>query len=358
MSFIQFNKENKMIEKYAQINNYFEGNEMIETNAQPVNYLMDSLKGFKLTAQDLTKEVEYLIPGFLVNQSLNMLFAKAGQGKSFLMLSIAISLIEQKKIKNCFYLDMDNSLMALKSRKLDTITDKYPNLHYIHGSKLIWSSKVLLEKLAYEARNNSNLYENNLVIFDSIRDFLSGRDMNSDREILPIMSQLKDLREAGATVIFLHHTTKESDGKEFKGSTSFLDSVDVAYALNSRRNENILNYVLTVYKDRISVEDCAFELDTSTMILTSENLQYASMSKNEAEFTQSVAEVLEAFAIEGITQSKLLETLGTDSNDKTARKYLQKYTGEIWITEKRPQQNNATYYFPLPNVPETPKASA
>jgi len=323
----------------------------LQNNSQSLLYLQAN----KLTADDLTKEVEYLILNFLVKESLNVFFAKAGQGKSWLMLSLATTLLKSEKIGQCFYLDMDNSMMALKSRKLNDITEQYPDLFYIHSSKIDESPRSILERLSYDASQNKGAFEDTLFIFDSIRDFMGGRDMNSDRDILPLMAELKTLREAGATVIFLHHTTKESDGQQFKGSTSFIDSVDVAYALSSTRSGNKLSYTLNVHKDRLSVDNSAFELNTETMTLTSENMQLARMSENEANFTLCVTEVLQSNT-DGLTQSNLLQAIGKNSNDKTARKYLKKFSGEMWRTEKRAQENNATYYFPLdaPNLPNLP----
>ncbi len=322
-------------------------------------HIIDSLNTLianKLTAEDLQVEVSYLIENFLVKNSLNIVFAKAGQGKSWLMLALAITLLKNRSISQCIYMDMDNSKAALKNRKIDELIEKYPNLAYVHSSKINQSSKDILYNLSQQAKQSENCFENMLFIFDSIRDFLGGSDMNSDRDILPLMAQLKDLREAGATVIFLHHTTKDSDGQQFKGSTSFIDSVDVAYSLTSNRNENILSYQLMVHKDRLSVENNAFELDTQTMELISENFQFSSMSENEVSFVKSVQEHLEIVGSAGIKQSQLLDSIGKSSDDKTARKYLQKFAGDLWTIEKRAKENNSTYYFSigLPNVPKLP----
>lgn len=322
-------------------------------NLASMKYLLDN----KLTADDLTKEVEYLISNFLVMGSLNMFYAKAGMGKSFFTLSLALALIKSKKIKQCIYLDADNSLTALKSRGIDQLIEQYPELLYIHSSKFDVSPQTILEKLSEDAKQNTNAFENTLFIFDSIRDFIGG-DMNSDRDIIKIMQQLKDLREAGGTIIYLHHTTKDSDTDTplFKGSTSFIDSVDCAFSLSSRRTENKLNYQLLVSKDRLSVNDCAFELDTTTMTLESENIQMAQLTDYETEFIKDVTQSLSFWGKDGIKQGFLLKEIGKSSDDKTARKYLQKFTGEFWKAEKRPQENNATYYFPLsqPNLPNLP----
>lgn len=302
----------------------------------------------KITANDLTVEVEYLIPNFLVKKSLNLIYARAGEGKSWLMLALCIHLLNNKKIKDCLYLDMDNSITTLKDRNIDVIVEKYDNFNYIHRSKFDESPRKLLTKLAEEANQNPNEFNDKLFIFDSIRDFTVGRDMTSDKDVIPIMAELKDMREAGATIIFLHHTTKDAAANLYKGSTAFRDSVDVAYSLTSKRNQKILNYSLYVDKDRLSVEDCAFELNTETTEIKSENLILADIkSETEKEFIAEAVKYLESINSNGVKQSIIVQDLSFVVAEKTARKYLHKYSGEFWISKKVPKENNATYYYPI-----------
>jgi RecA-family ATPase len=314
----------------------------------------------KITAEDLEMEVEYLIPSFLVKNSLNLIFAKGGQGKSWLMLAVCINLLEKNIIKDCIYLDMDNSFTTLKDRNIDSIVEKYEDFNYIHRSKFDETPRKLLKNLAEEANKNPDEFKDRLFVFDSIRDFTVGRDMTSDKDIIPIMSELKDIRDAGATIIFLHHTTKDATANLYKGSTAFRDSVDVAYSLSSKRNQNILSYSLHVDKDRLSVEDCAFELNTKTMELKSENLVLAEIeSETEKTFIEEAINYLETIKKNGVKQSVIVNDLSFVVADKTARKYLHKYAGEFWISKKVPKEHNATYYYPLNidsnEVPKLPK---
>jgi archaellum biogenesis ATPase FlaH len=301
----------------------------------------------KITAQDLEKEVDYLIPNFLVKNSLNLIYAKAGMGKSWLMLALCLHLLDNEKVKDCIYLDMDNGITTLKDRNIDKIVEVYEKFNYIHKSKLDDTPRKILKNLSEEANKNPSEFEDRLFIFDSIRDFTNGRDMTSDKDIIPIMSELKDIRDAGATIIFLHHTTKDDSLNQYKGSTAFRDSVDVAYYLSSKRNQNILNYSLYVDKDRLSVEDNAFELNTQTMELISENLKLAEVENEiEKKFISEAVQYLQTNNL-GIKQSLIVQDLSQIASDKTARKYLHKYSGQFWLSKKVPKENNATYYYPL-----------
>lgn len=302
----------------------------------------------KITAQDLDVEVDYLIPNFLVKNSLNLIYAKAGMGKSWLMLALCIHLLDNKKVKDCIYLDMDNSITTLKDRNIDKIVEKYENFNYIHSSKLDDTPRKILKDLSQEAKKNPTEFEDRFFIFDSIRDFTNGMDMTSDKDIIPIMDDLKDIRNAKATIIFLHHTTKDDSLNQYKGATAFRDSTDIAYYLNSKRNQYILNYSLYVKKDRVSVEDCAFELNTKTMELKSENLKLVEVeNETEKKFIEEAVKYLETINSNGVKQSIIVQDLSFVVAEKTARKYLHKYSGEFWISKKVPKENNATYYYPI-----------
>jgi hypothetical protein len=85
------------------------------------------------------------------------------------------------------------------------------------------------------------------------------------------MERLKTLRDSGATIIFLHHSTKEKEGNNYKSTTTFVDSIDVVYGPKKTEIERhkITAYALTVGKDRIAVDNTGFELNTETGELTS-----------------------------------------------------------------------------------------
>lgn len=321
-------------------------------NTNVASSMIAYLQVNKLVPADLDIEVNYLINEFLIESSLNMIFASAGQGKSFLILSIAIKLLQEGKVKKCLYLDMDNSTMALKSRQLDELLTNNPDLYYIHHSKTDRSPSDILFQLADEVNIEAKSLEGYLIVFDSIRDFLGGRDMNSDKEIMPIMNAMKKLREAGATIVFLHHAKKDTDAKKevYKGSTSFMDSVDVSYHLQSKKDSaNKLSYSLTVAKDRIPVNNSAFSLDTKTLSLTQQNYTLKELKPKEQEFIADVIKVLEPLTV-GINQTNLLLALGTDNDNKTARKRLQMFSDQFWITKRTPEAKNSLNYFPLKKV--------
>lgn len=315
----------------------------------------DFLNKYKLTVEQLQVEASYLIPNFLAKQSVSMFFAKGGSGKSYLTVSLALKLLTERKIETVLYIDMDNSLTALKERRLAEIIDENPEFMYLHTSKIEGSPLALIDAIIRKGKEVSGSLDNALIVLDSIRDFIIGRDMNSDKDIGPVIKKLTQLREAGATVIFLHHTSKEGG---YKGSTAFSDGIDTAYAISSERNGNQLIFTLQIDKDRLGVDErVAFELDTKTMMLESANFTIASISDYKRQFIEKVKPILDQHP-EGMTQTALLEAIGTTSDDKTARNYLKEFDKQFWMMRKIPQKNNASYYFPiLPELTSLPESA-
>ncbi len=317
---------------------------------------LDYFEKHKLTDDDLSMEFRYLIHNFLVYQSIMMIFAKGGEGKSLFVLALVLDLLRRREIVKCIYMDMDNSTMALKNRNLDKIINEFPALQYIHRSKADKPAKDLIEMLAGDAKDKDGVLDGVLVVIDSVRDFLGGKDMNNDRDVAPLMEQFKIIRDAGATIIFLHHSTKERDRNQYKGSSSFIDSIDVAYGLKKTDNTNgVVSFALAVEKDRIPVEDTGFELRIDGMELTQGSYTIASMDEDETEFVAKIKAVLES-KIDGIKQGDLLGKIGKSQDDKTSRKRLKKFDGVLWVSKKFKEMGNATVYYPYTDVPELPQS--
>ena len=305
----------------------------------------DFFDEYKLTAEDLHEDVTYLVNDFLVEQSITMIFAKASQGKSYFVLFLALKLLREKKIKKCVYIDMDNGKKALKSRGLDVQLSTHENLTYIHRSTLRGINHLdMVDRMVREAKSDPGRFNGYLIIIDSIRDFLAGRDMNKDKDIIPVMDNLKVLRDSGATIIFLHHSTKEREGNYYKGTTTFIDSIDVAYGLKKTEIERhrITSYALTVEKDRIAVDNTGFELNTETGELIGGNYEAANMGEEETDFVSEVRAALNNCEL--INQGELLQEIGKKKDDKTALKRLKKFEGVFWLSQRVSEKNNAVLY--------------
>ena len=127
-----------------------------------------------------------------------MIVSRPGIGKSLISVALCNMFLSDLKIARVIYLDGDNSKMTIKSRNIDILKEKFGNkLHYI-----LEISTSDLFKIIFELKKKN--LTNFLIVFDSIKNFIVG-DRNSHKDVTTLMNILKELRNNGASIIFLHH---------------------------------------------------------------------------------------------------------------------------------------------------------
>jgi len=292
----------------------------------------------------------------MMKNTTTMIFSRAGQGKSMFVLALCLQLLKDEIMNSIIYLDMDNPLVTLSLRGIDKIIERESNLHYFNPAANKESSSTnMLGKLLKIAKDDPTVFQNTLIVLDSIRNFSIGKNSNKDAHVGPLMQRLQELREAGATVIYLHHSNKESNGTAFKGSTNYEDAADSTLVLSSKKIND--KFVITVANDKnrnAAEGSMSFEVDVDSMTLRDVNSSLVAMKDNDRKLAEKFQDILEKNK-EGMNQTELLEAAGTDSNNRTARDVLTNYIGELW-ERKKLKNNNASHYYPLPYPPKLPQS--
>ncbi len=184
--------------------------------------------GRDLRALDI--KTEWLVDGLVPRNSVVVLYGRGGIGKTTLMMMFgdaidrAAPIFGMATVKTqVIVIDFENSLAVLSERAKRTAVDGV--LFWDSGQnppsldKGDWT--VYQELLAQ--------YPGALFVFDTLRSSHSG-DENSSEVMTLIMRRMRQLRDAGATVILLHHTPKGND-RQFKGSGAIFDLCDQTLAL-------------------------------------------------------------------------------------------------------------------------------
>ncbi|MGG7074559.1 AAA family ATPase, partial [Campylobacter sp. 9BO] len=282
------------------------------------------LKGSALSKNDFEKEHEFLIEGFLPSELITMIYASGGSGKTFLSLAITKQLSQSGK--RVFYLDFDNPVSVLKDRRVDELLiQQFENLSYIQRSSLAISPYELVMKL--EENAVKGVYKECVFILDSLVNFC---DLFNDNRLMRLFDALKNMREAGATII-LHHSNK--DGKNYQGSTCIKNAIDCMYKLYQKPSrDGELNFFLEVAKERAAIVDSGFCVEISSLNLRELDLSVAEMSEYEFTFTNAALKVLDN---KELSKTELLNALGHEKDDKTARECLDKFDGVLWQSVKR-----------------------
>lgn len=184
--------------------------------------------GSELRAMNIC--IEWIVENLIPRMAVILLYGRGGIGKTTLIMMLAhaiergLSIFGMATIKTAvIVVDYENSLAVLSERAKRTGVD----------GVLFWDSSQTppsLDKPDWKIYMDLlKQYPGAVFVFDTLRSSHSG-DENSSETMTLIMSRLRTLRDAGATVILLHHTPKGND-RQFKGSGAIFDLCDQTLAL-------------------------------------------------------------------------------------------------------------------------------
>lgn len=299
---------------------------MIRENPQ-LHFLRDA----SLQRHDFDEKVDFLFDKMLAKRLITLFYADGGNGKSWLAFALAKHCVQRGL--STVYCDFDNPLSVLKDRHIDeNLVQAHPNLNYIQRGKYQHSPQELLTKLDAQAIGSN--FDNWVIFIDSLRNFCN---VNNEQQSMATMDKLMNLREAGATVVILHHSNK--DGKNYQGSNNIRNSVDNMYQvikLNdgaaSKANNDQIKLHLKVKKERANIHNAAYAINTRTLAITAIDEETANLSPAQKAFVQSVIASLKDGEA---NKTQLLLAAGKSKDDKTARNWLDEFDGKYWKSCKK-----------------------
>lgn len=325
----------------------------------------DNIDDFALTPEEIEGfDDSWLIDDFIVNQSLGMIYAEAGSGKSYFSIFLALYMLKNNIAKKVYYLDADNGNQVVKKRKIDKIIRFSDNkIKYLHSKKLnpFKKDRLLSDFVKPLEQKPSDFYNDTFFIFDSARNFISG-DLSADYKVKPFLDDLQTLRDYGANVIFLHHQPKQPLNKDennglYKGATAFNDSADYSYHLSSKKlSDDKMLILLKAIKSRNQEKNQAFILDTITFNIEFVDYDDYSLSDKELDTIEVIQEILNENKA-GISKRELIkkvlerakfnemEILGSNALGDFLPKLKNKFLTFEKTDEKR--RNSSEIYRPL-----------
>lgn len=295
------------------------------------------LKGNTLVKEDfsLDEKVEY-IKDFLYSNSVTLIYSPPKQGKTWLGYGITTTLAKRNDIRRIIYVDMDNGLSSLAERKIDDKLINHPKIEYVSRAKISCSPIEYLRQIDEEAKRDN--YKDVTFVFETTKDFVDTDSKSQSEEFMKIIMRIRD---AGATVIIMHHATKS--GSTISGVQVFINSPDNVYEMIQKaREENMLHFMLNVTHSRNLVKDIGVSVNTKTLELTKLDEVYATMSEYEENFVRKAKEILNKNP-DGLGQTELLNQIGYEKTDKTARDILDKFTDKFWSKYQEKKGKPITY---------------
>lgn len=201
--------------------------------------------------------VNWAINSLIPDQSLTIMAGGPGEYKSWIALDMVVAVATGGLFANLgttgprpvLYVDRENSPNLVASR--------------LHHMGLIGSPALervrywgLWTPLKFPGVNSQELMEwakrtQGFVVFDSLVR-LHAANENDNSEMAQVMGRFIELARAGATILLLHHTPKDSHSK-FRGAQEILAACDLAYKVSKDPSDRRL-VTLDQIKNRIAEE--------------------------------------------------------------------------------------------------------
>ena len=209
----------------------------------------------QLTVFEAMPEPKYLIENLIIEKSINIIAAPSNVGKTLLATELYLlfenggELFHMKVEKRkALYLDLElQSTMFFYRLKKQSKTNGGENLYY-SDQQIDISVDEQLEGFI------NSLKQNNIevIIVDSYSQLTVGSEENSNSQQAIILSQLFKIKNAGITLILLHHTRKEATNNNLsinslRGGSVIASGADTILMLT--RSGKVLN--LKQIKDRL-----------------------------------------------------------------------------------------------------------
>lgn len=206
----------------------------------------------------------WLIDGLIEVNTLAMLAGPPGSMKSFLALDWMLSMTSQRKWhgritrpSKVLYVLGEGRASALKrinAWMLHHKVTEQDKKNILYNFRISFDVPQMAQKSSVDNMLASLVEEKffpDVIFIDTFARSFVGLDENSQKDTGIWIEQADHLRQLGYTVIFLHHTAKNTEfGLKYRGSTAIMGAMDTAMTLQrDGESQGRVKLVVTKQKD-------------------------------------------------------------------------------------------------------------
>ena len=323
--------------------------EKIELEKKIIRYELSFDKKFNnffYNIEDLEKTngIEWLIPGVVPSETIGVYYGASGSGKSSLILRYCYEILKNYDNAYIFYIDADMGISKITELGIGIIMEQYQE-RFRYAGKSSDNISVVSQNLLKEIAQLQLKYPNKkyIVVEDSLT--LITPRKHGFISVENLYRYEKKIRNAGGTVIVIHHLNKSG---LIADSIQIENYSDYTYLVN--RNE-FNNSLLLIPKkaSRYSIREKAYRIE-NRKIVEEVDFQTANISYTESYFVTIILELL----LDGeMNQSEIIKYLKQISfftkfsiGEKKVISLLEKWAKNgKWCFEHRVGDKNAKYYF-------------
>lgn len=232
-------------------------------DGRPARHLRDRL----FTEDELAArpQAETLIEGWLTAGSLGMLYGPGGSAKSFVALDMAASIStgspwhgQPVKTGRVLYIvgEGADGMHARMAAWRSVHGVARTGVDVIHGAVNLFGPEGATERAELVELVTHERYA--LVVVDTYNRCTPGLEENSSKDTGIVIRHLSALQSTGATVLLVHHTTK--DGGTPRGSGSLIWATDHAFTVEKPKGSNVVTLRNDRQKDLPDGQEIVFNL--------------------------------------------------------------------------------------------------
>ncbi len=258
------------------------------------------------------EDQEYYIPQFMPKPGLFMFVGDSNVGKSWMSFMISRRILDNHSSSNILFIDIDAGAVYTKKR-VHIMWEAYGKKRFQYVSQVKADAADIIAKLKKAAETN---LKGRVIILDSLTSFADG-NVNESRVIMPFMLLCESLRNAGATVILVHHIKRELDangGGQYAGSYVIRSKMDALYIVTKK--DNLIECELN--KSRGDYVSRSFKI-TNFEGMSAEDVEYISPEDKKAEAAENVYlyqkdKVITIIAKSPLQKTQLVDAIMDDLN--------------------------------------------
>ena len=306
----------------------------------------DKFNDFIYTFEDINeaKDINWLIDGVVPEQTIGVLYGASGSGKSSLMINYCQYILSKINEVHVIYIDADMNANKLKEIGIDELIQKYQNRFLYAGksvANIIAKTQSFLEEIV-EVQKKYKIRKY-LVIEDSLT--LLSQKKNGFVDTSLLYKYEKQLRDAGGTVILIHHLNKSG---VFADSQQIENFADYTY-LVERNDFNNCILLKPQKASRFEIKEKAYKTE-NRKIIDEIDFSMANISYQESNFVKIIVDLL----TDGkMNQSEIMKYLKQITfftkfgvGEKKVIGWLDKWAKDgKWSFEQRASEKNAKYFF-------------
>lgn len=285
----------------------------------------------------IPKPKGFLVQEFIEENSLNVIYADAGSGKTWLMSHLLncistgeLFLNQFKTIKGkCLYIDAESGSDEINRRflKIDKAARDNENIFITCFEDIPFASAEFIEYIKAE--------QFKFILIDSLRGISEGKNENAANEIGGLFKDiLKFVKETETTIAIIHHANKSDN---YSGSTAIKGFIDNLFKLELIRGMKTSKQLqIKNVKNRYGFkEDIGYIMqDTSNYMIS---FQYLDNSQLIDDTLKAILEELYNIPFEqqldGLTQSEIARNIGKK------RQNISKYFKDSTLFENSKKQH-------------------